>query len=821
MKKLFALLLAFLSFSLAWADGATVTYTFSDGTTSVQSNVTTISNEQIFALQYYYKEIVSVKVEGDLESIESYAFNNCSSLATFSVNGSIGEIGELAFGECSSLTTFSVTGSISEIGEYAFDGCSSLSTFAVTGTVGSFGDGVFEECTSLNSVTFSEESPITSISQWLFFKCSSLTSFTIPSTVTEIGEYAFQQSGLTSITIPKSVTSIGGASFVQCSDLASITFEDESQLTSIGIQAFESCTSLTSLTIPSTVIEIGNYAFRYCSSLKDVTCLATELPTLGSSVFSGISETAVLIVPEGYESAYANSTWGEYFEVEGYIEGTEIADEESGLTYVITDQYEKTVTITGFTCSESVTIPESITYNDIEYTIIAVADGVFDCEELKEVTMEATEPPFDASVFENIADDAVLIVPEGAEDAYVEAGWHDIFIIDGYVEVGDTFVVDGVEYEITGDGEVKIVGATEDEITITENVSFNGFDFTVTEIAEGTFADATNVTITIEYTGPDAITITEGAFSGGFSGTLIVPEGYERAFANSTWGEYFEVEGYIEGTEIADEESGLTYEITDQYEKTVTITGFTCSESVTIPASITYNDVEYTITAVADGVFNCEELKEVTMEATEPPFDASVFGNIANDAVLIVPKGSERTYANSTWGEYFEVKGYIEGTEIADEENGLTYVITDQYEKTVTITAFTCADSVTIPESITYNDVEYTITAVADDVFNCSSLKEVTMEATEPPFDASVFENIADDAVLIVPEGAKEAYSSWSDSFTEILDGTESSTTLISINSEKKEIARYNLLGQKITTLQRGINIVKYSDGSVEKVLVR
>ncbi len=237
-------------------------------------------------------------------------------------------------------------------------------------------------------------------------------------------------------------------------------------------------------------------------------------------------------------------------------------------------------------------------------------------------------------------------------------------------------------------------------------------------------------------------------------------------------------------------------------------------EDVTLPATASIGKSCFEGCSLASLTITGE-----AMTTTLQPTDFDVEEN--SGCILYVTEGLERDYYEAGWGEYFTIEGYIEGTEIADEESGLTYEITDQYEKNVTITGFTCSESVTIPASITYNDVEYTITAVAEGVFNCEDLKEVTMEATEPPFDASVFENIAEGAVLIVPEGAKEAYSSWVDSFTEILDGTESSTALININSDKKEIARYNLLGQKITTPQRGINIVKYSDGSVEKVLVK
>ncbi len=54
------------------------------------------------------------------------------------------------------------------------------------------------------------------------------------------------------------------------------------------------------------------------------------------------------------------------------------------------------------------------------------------------------------------------------------------------------------------------------------------------------------------------------------------------------------------------------------------------------------------------------------------------------------------------------------------------------------------------------------------------------------------------------------------------IEGDEGGSTAISnVNVEVTEVARYNLMGQKISGEQKGINIIVYSDGSAKKVLVK
>ena len=89
------------------------------------------------------------------------------------------------------------------------------------------------------------------------------------SQLTTIGGSAFWQTALTSITIPASVTSIGNNAFEGCISLTIVTFQDGSQLTTIGDNAFTD-SGLISIILPSTVTSFGLRTFEDCFALTSV-----------------------------------------------------------------------------------------------------------------------------------------------------------------------------------------------------------------------------------------------------------------------------------------------------------------------------------------------------------------------------------------------------------------------------------------------------------------------------------------------------------------------------------------------------------------------
>ena len=139
-----------------------------------------------------------------------------------------------------------------------------------------------------------------STAPWYDRYSNKIQSVVIKDGVTSIGKNAFRScSKLVSVTIPNSVTSIRTEAFRDCSSLKSVTIPNS--VTSIGNGAFRSCSSLASITIPNSVTSTGTYTFRDCSSLTSVT-IPNSVTSIGTYTFYGCSSLNSVTIPNSVTS---------------------------------------------------------------------------------------------------------------------------------------------------------------------------------------------------------------------------------------------------------------------------------------------------------------------------------------------------------------------------------------------------------------------------------------------------------------------------------------------------------------------------------------
>ena len=87
-------------------------------------------------------------------------------------------------------------------------------------------------------------------------------------TVTTIGESAFNCDELNSIVIPNTVKEIEKMAFYKCPNLTSVVMSNS--LTTIGKEAFYGCKNLSEIEIPNSVTDIDDYAFTACYRLSKI-----------------------------------------------------------------------------------------------------------------------------------------------------------------------------------------------------------------------------------------------------------------------------------------------------------------------------------------------------------------------------------------------------------------------------------------------------------------------------------------------------------------------------------------------------------------------
>ena len=240
--------------------------------------------------------------ESEFGVIESKAFENCSSLESFTIPDGYKTIREKVFYECVNLENITLPKSLNYIGGSAFYK-TALSEITIPGNLTVMGDHVFSSCTELVKVVIEEG--VSYLPAYAFDSCTSLNSISIPNTVNIIGKGAFYGcTGLTSITLPNTVSTILEDTFNGCAELTSIIIPNS--VTELKAGVFAECNKLQTIKISSSIESIPNGAFWGCNELDNI-IIPNSVKNIESCAFKNCSKLCSIIIPSSVETIEVNA----------------------------------------------------------------------------------------------------------------------------------------------------------------------------------------------------------------------------------------------------------------------------------------------------------------------------------------------------------------------------------------------------------------------------------------------------------------------------------------------------------------------------------
>ena len=128
-------------------------------------------------------------------------------------------------------------------------------------------------------------------------------------------------------------------------------------------------------------------------------------------------------------------------------------------------------------------------------------------------------------------------------------------------------------------------------------------------------------------------------------------------------------------------------------------------------------------------------------------------------------------------------------------------------------------------EEITSIVIPSSVTTLGKYAFQkCSNLQSVYVSWPTPISAGSAFSGVGiSKCTLYVPQGTEQDYwlaDVWGD-FGNIVEYNPTGIDRVTTSTDAKELSRYSVNGQRLSAPAKGLNIVKYSDGSVKKVVVQ
>ena len=216
--------------------------------------------------------------------------------------------------------------------------------------------------------------------------------------------------------------------------------------------------------------------------------------------------------------------------------------------------------------------------------------------------------------------------------------------------------------------------------------------------------------------------------------------------------------------------------------------------SITLPAGIT---------EIGGSAFNgCSRLTSLTLPAGITSIGGGAFYGCSGLTSLNLPAG-----ITEIGGGAF---GFCSGLTSINLPAGITSIGEYAFYGCSGLT------SVTLPAGLTQID-DYAFS-------ECSGLTSIYVYSDKvPKMGSDVFYDVdKKNCTLYVPQGTKQDYflaDVWGD-FENIVEFDATGIDKTTTSTDAKEVSRYSVNGQRLVGQTKGLNIVKYSDGTVKKVAV-
>lgn len=583
----------------------------------------------------------------------------------------------------------------------------------------------------------------------------------LPAKLKSIGDDAFIFCrSLKSINIPESVQKFGLRAFFGCSSLKSMKLPIG--ITEIKSGLLSGCTNLTSIDIPYTTEEIGHNAFSKCTSLKSIE-LPYSLNNMGISVFYGCTALTSVTIPKNirYISDYTFYGCTSLTSVEIPLTVTSIGRQAFyGCTTLVRQDIPSNVTEIG---SEAFCGCSRLIDLTIPSSIKSIGERAFkDCDALTTLYALGASPiAITSNTFENV-NKCTLYVPQGSRQEYwLKDGW----------------------------GDLNRVAEFDPEALITEPVS----------IHVQTAGTLHNMLDCFRRYRIQNLKVT-GNINDADIHTIRKMSGYIDP------GAYMRYDGRLQHLDL----SGATIVTDDWNFATCRLTSVALPTGLTAIPDLAFaecNELESIpipqgVTSIGGNAFgNCHKLASITLPAGLTNLQSGAFFGCGSLTSIVIPSG-----VKVIEGKTFS---YCTGLKSLTLQEGTTdiwdYAFTD----------CTLLTTITLPS---------TLGIICDAAFaNCNSLKSIY--ALNPqgigikgkPFE----EYTQSQCTLYVPEGSMYNYQCWEEwyAFNHIVEFSPTGIDGVHSATERREVERYDTSGRRLTSPTKGLNIVRFNDGTTRKVM--